>query len=277
MKGKRKHRVEPFTFFLKIFFGTIFAAPFYITFCYAVKTLEEITTTGLAFPTVLHLSNFTDAMKMANFPLAFKNSLLTTLPSVAAVTLICIMASYIIARKNNRFYNLWYYMFLGTILVPFQTLMLPLYMNLKAWRLLNSLFGFSLTRIGFLIPFSILIVTGFVKTIPKDIEEAACIDGAGKYRTFFAIVCPLLKPIIVTTVIINSLYQWNDFQTAILILQKTAVRTLPLTQFYFFGENSSQLNFAFALFTLSMIPILILYFTLQKYITEGLIGGAVKG
>ena len=264
-------------FAVKLFFAVLFLAPFYITLCYSVKTKEEIAFTGLAFPTAFHLTNFLEAIEMSNFFLALENSLLTTIPGVLGLTVVCTMASYIIARKNNRFYNAWYYAFLGTILIPFQTLMLPLYSNLKSWHMLNSLTGFTLARAGFLIPFTILIVTGFVKTVPRDIEEAAGIDGAGRYRIFGLIVLPLLKPIVVTSVILNSLYLWNDFQTAILVLQKTAVRTLPLTQFYFFGENSIQLNLAFALFSLSMIPILVLYFLLQEYVTSGLMVGAVKG
>lgn len=262
---------------VKLFFALLFLAPFYITLCYSVKTRVEITDTGLAFPTRFHLDNFTEAVMAAHFFHALGNSLLTTVPGVLGLTIVSTMASYIIARKNTRFYNAWYYLFLGAILIPFQTIMLPLYVNLKRWSLLDSLAGFTLTGMGFLIPFTILIVTGFVKTVPRDIEEAAGIDGAGRYRTFGLIVLPLMKPILVTSIILNTLSLWNDFQTAILILQRYAVRTLPLTQFYFFGENSAELNLAFALFLLSMLPILLLYFLLQEYVTGGLMAGAVKG
>lgn len=262
---------------LKIIIASILSIPFYITFCFAVKTKQEIAFTGLSFPKVIHFSNFIEAIEISDFFLSLKNSLLTTIPAIFILTLICSMAAYIIARRNTKFYNILYFLFIGTILIPFQTLMLPIYTNLKNLHLLNTLTGYTLTRIGFLIPYSILILTGFVKTIPKDLEEAASIDGAGRYAIFFNIIIPLMKPIIVTTIIINSLYMWNDFQTAILILQKAAVRTLPLTQFFFFSENSIQLNLAFALFSLSMIPILILYFIFQRYITDGILAGAVKG
>lgn len=265
------------TFTLKVILAAIFLVPFYITFCYAVKTKQEIAFTGLAFPVKIHFSNFVEAVRMSSFFITLKNSVFTTIPAVLILTVVCTMAAYIIARRNTKFYNLLYYLFLGTILIPFQTLMLPLYINLKNWHMLNSLIGYVLTRIGFLIPYSILILTGFVKTIPMDIEEAATIDGAGKYVIFIRIIMPLMKPIIITSIIINTLYMWNDFQTAILILQKGAVRTLPLTQFFFFSENSIQLNLAFALFTLSMLPIIVLYLLLQKYITNGLLIGALKG
>jgi raffinose/stachyose/melibiose transport system permease protein len=262
---------------VKLFFALLFLAPFYITLCYALKSGEEITDTGLAFPARARFSNFSEAMELSDFFRVTTNSALTTVPGVLGLTVICSMASYIIARKNTRFYNAAYYLFLGAILIPFQTIMLPLYVNLKRWGLMNTLAGFTLTRMGFLISFTVLIVTGFVKTVPRDIEEAAGIDGAGPYRIFWLVVIPLLKPILVTSVILNTLYLWNDFQTAILILQKTAVRTLPLVQFYFFGEHSVQLNLAFALFLLSMLPIVVLYLLLQKYVTSGLTAGAVKG
>ena len=276
IKGQYSFRKISLNIF-KIVIACLSAVPFYITFCFAVKTKQEIAFTGLAFPKVIHLSNFIEAIEMSNFFLALKNSLLTTIPAVFVLTLICSMAAYIIARRNTKFYNIVYYLFLGTILIPFQTLMLPIYTNLKTLHLLNTLTGYTLTRVGFLIPYSILILTGFVKTIPRELEEAASIDGAGKYSIFFRIIIPLMKPIIVTTIIINALYMWNDFQTAILVLQKAAVRTLPLTQFYFFSENSIQLNLAFALFSLSMIPILALYLIFQRSITNGIMAGAIKG
>ena len=115
------------------------------------------------------------------------------------------------------------------------------------------------------------------KSIPRELEEAAAIDGAGLYSVFFRIVFPLMKPIILTSVVLNTLNVWNDFQMSLTLLQKKAVRNVPLTQYFFFGENSIELGLAFALFILSMIPILILYLSLQKYIIGGITSGAVKG
>jgi raffinose/stachyose/melibiose transport system permease protein len=121
------------------------------------------------------------------------------------------------------------------------------------------------------------LVSGFVKSIPKELEESANIDGAGLYSTFFRIVFPLMKPIVMTSIILNSLNIWNDFQMSLTLLQQKAVRNIPLTQYFFFGENSIELGLAFALFILSIIPILILYLMLQKYIIGGITSGAVKG
>jgi raffinose/stachyose/melibiose transport system permease protein len=254
-----------------------FTFPFYISFVYAFKSNQEIAFIGIAFPKQFHWENFSKAIEMSNFFSALKNSLLTTIPTVLILTLVCSMATYVIARNNNLFYNAWFYLFLGAILIPFQAIMLPLYINLKNWGLLNTVSGFVLTKAGFLIAYTILIVTGFVKGIPKEMEESAGIDGAHPYTVFWRIVFPLLKPIVLTSVILNTLYTWNDFEISLIVLQKNDIRTLPLMQYFFFGENSSELNLAFATFILSMIPILILYFILQRYIITGIMTGAVKG
>jgi raffinose/stachyose/melibiose transport system permease protein len=214
---------------------------------------------------------------MSNFFLALQNSAIATIISVFILTIVCSMAAYIIARKNNKFYNAIYYIFIAAMIIPFQSIMTPLYMDLKAYGLIDSLYGFILAKIGFQIAFTILIVTGFVKGIPIELEEAAAIDGASQYRVFWNVVFPLMKPIIFTSVVLNALNVWNDFQISVVILQKVSVRTISLTQFYFFGENSIELGLAFAVFVLSMIPILILYLALQKYIISGITAGAIKG
>ena len=273
-----KHMVKNRLFLILKLVVTLFViSPFYIAVIYSVKSKPEMVSNRLAFPKVIHWDNFTRAIETSNFGLAMKNSLFTTVAAVLVITLICTMSAYIIARKNNRFYNAVYYIFVGAMIIPFQSIMTPLYIDMTKWRLLNTLYGFIMSKIGFQIAFTVLLVSGFVKGIPRELEEAAAIDGAGIYSIFFRIVFPLMKPIILTSVVLNTLNVWNDFQMSLTLLQKKTVRNVPLTQYFFFGENSIELGLAFALFILSMIPILILYLTLQKYIIGGITSGAVKG
>lgn len=252
-------------------------SPFYIAIIYSVKSKPEMVSNRLAFPKVIHWDNFTRAIETSNFGLAMKNSLVSTVAAVFFITLFCTMAAYIIARKNNRFYNTIYYIFVGAMIIPFQSIMTPLYITMSKWKMLNSISGFIMAKIGFQVAFTVLLISGFVKSIPKDLEEAAAIDGAGIYSIFFRVVFPLMKPIILTSVVLNTLNVWNDFQMSLTLLQRKEVRNVPLTQYFFFGENSIELGLAFALFILSMIPILALYLTLQKYIIGGITSGAVKG
>ncbi|NNJ31836.1 carbohydrate ABC transporter permease [Lacrimispora defluvii] len=262
---------------VKLAMTLLVISPLYIALIYSAKSKQEMVTNRLAFPKTIHWDNFTRAIETSNFGLALKNSLVTTVLAVIFITLICTMASYIIARKNNRFYNLIYYLFIGAMIIPFQSIMTPLYIDMTRWKLLNTLHGFIFAKIGFQIAFTVLLVSGFVKSIPKELEEAASIDGAGIYSVFFQIVFPLMKPIVLTSIVLNALNVWNDFQMSLTLLQQKQVRNIPLTQYFFFGENSIELGLAFALFILSVIPILALYLTLQKYIIGGITQGAVKG
>lgn len=255
----------------------IMLAPFYISFVYAVKTKEQITFTGLAFPTEFHWENFTQAMEASNFLVVLKNSLITTIPTVVLLVIICPMASYVLARNTGRIYNLLYSVFLTALLIPYQSIMLPQYIDLKNAGLLNTYLGAILVRAAFNISFNILLFTSFIKNVPMDLEESARIDGANQVVAYFRIVFPLLKSVISTAIIINALFAWNDFTITLNILMKEEMKTIPLMLYRFFGEYNVELNLAFAAFTLSMIPILILYFSLQKYIVDGVMSGAVKG
>jgi raffinose/stachyose/melibiose transport system permease protein len=277
MEIKRKRFSNLILTALKTVITLIFLSPFYIALVYSVKSKQEIAFDRLSFPKIIHWDNFTRGIEMSHFFEAVKNSAVSTIIAIIILTVICSMAAYIIARKNNKYYNTIYYIFIGAMIIPFQSVMTPLYMNLKAYGLIDNILGFILAKTGFLIAFTILVVTGFVKSIPIELEEAAAIDGASQYGIYWKVVFPLMKPIVFTSVVLNALSVWNDFQVAVVVLQKVQVRTISLTQFYFFGENSLELGLAFAVFVLSMIPILILYFSLQKYIISGITAGAIKG
>jgi len=281
MKLKQRGKIKdsiPGAFFIKALAVFMALSPFYVALVFSFKSKQDIAYTGLALPSSLDLSNYIEGIKIANFFTALKNSVITTVGTVAILILVTSLSSYIIARRQkSRFFTICYYAFLGSILVPFQSIMFPLYMNLRSAGLINSLSGYIIARAGFLIAYNTLLMTGFVKSVPLELEEAALIDGAGPLKTFWLIVFPLMKPIVATSLIINSLYTWNDFIISVIILQRDFVRTLPLTQFYFFGENSVELGMAFAVLILSMIPIIAVYLLMQKYIVEGITMGGVKG
>ena len=254
----------------------VFLAPFYVSLAYSVKTPEEVTFTGLAFPLKFHLENFKIAIEMTNFFQALLNTVVVTALGTLTLTFVSSIAGYSLARRKGRYYYIFYSLLVATLLIPFQTYMLPLYVMLRSMQLSNDLFGFLLAKVGAQVGFSIIITTGFVKTIPKDIEEATFMDGGGIWRTFWSVVFPLMRPIVFTSIVINALSIWNEFTIAVITLQKKAVAILPLLQYHFFGQYRVELNLAFALFLLSMIPIVALYLVLQKYIVSGITLGAVK-
>ena len=256
----------------------VIISPFYISFLYSIKLPNEITVNRLAWPNNPTIKNYIDVIKNnKQFLSGYKNSLLTTIPTVLILTITTSMASYVLARNNGRFYKVMYTLMLMGILIPFQCLMLPLYINMSRLGLTNSSLGFIIARAGIQVSISVLVVTAFVKTVPRDLEEAAQIDGCNRFQTFWRVVFPLMKPVNATQLVLNTLFVWNDYNTAVVLLRTPQSQTLPLAQILYFNENTSDLNLAFAFFIMAMLPILILYLCMQKNIVSGIMSGAVKG
>ena len=252
--------------------------PFYISVIYSIKYKNEITINHLAWPQNPTLDNYLRVItENDQFLIGLKNSVLTTIPTILLLMIVFSMASWVLARYNSRFYVFMYTLLTMGTLIPFQCIMLPLYLNMFNAGLVNTNIGFIIARSGLQVSISILVITSFVKTVPKDLEEAATIDGCNKASMFWHVIFPLLKPINATQLVLNTVYVWNDYNTAVVLLRDKTSRTLPLAQIVYFNENTAELNLAFAFFIMAMLPILILYFCLQKYVVSGVMAGAVKG
>ena len=165
------------------FLGLICLAPFYVAVCYAFKSKVDLAQTKLAFPTHLYLGNFIDALNVRNFFDSVKNSAIVAVCMVVIIILFCSSGAYIIARKNNKFYNTVYYIFQLVILIPFQTVMFPLYKELSAIGALNTLWGLCLAQAGVNVGYYVFLYTGFIKNVPISLEEAASIDGCNRYQS----------------------------------------------------------------------------------------------
>lgn len=257
-------------------FSLICLSPFYVAICYAFKSKPEFAKTKLAFPTYLYLDNFKAAFELRNYFNSVKNSVIVAAFVVVLIVFICSMSAYIIIRKNNKLYNTIFYVFQMVILIPFQTIMFPLYKELSGMHALNTIWGLIFTELGVYMGYYIFLYSGFIKGVPVALEEAAMIDGCNRFQVFIKIVFPLLKPITMTVIVLCFLASWNDFFLPMIMCQRETARTLPLMQFYFFGEYSNEINLAFAAALIAMIPTVIVYFLAQKYIVEGMTAGAVK-
>lgn len=251
-------------------------APFYVAVCYAFKSRTDFVKTKLAFPTSLYLDNFMEAVAVPNYFTAFRNSVIVAVCMVLLIVLVSSTGAYIITRKNNKIYNIFYYVFQLVILIPFQTLMFPLYRELSTIHALNTLWGLVLAQIGMNVGYVVFLYAGFIKGVPISLEEAAELDGCNKYQTFFHIVFPLLKPVTMTVFVLSFLNSWNDFAISMIICQKKEMRTIPMMQYAFFGEYSSNVSVAFAGALIAMVPTVVVYFLAQKYIVAGMTAGAVK-
>ena len=226
----------------------------------------------------LSFDNFVKAFTQMDFLNAFKNSLIVTVCSTVLVTLLAAMLAYYIVRHNNKISKITFALMVASMIIPFQAIMIPL-VSIYGGTLnvLNHRITLIFMHVGFSMAMSVFMFHGFIRgNIPIALEEAAYIDGCNHAQIFFKIVFPLLKPIISTMVILNSLAFWNDYLLPSLVLTDKELLTLPLSTYSFYGTYSADYGTIMAGLLLCVIPILILYVILQKQIIGGVVSGAVK-
>ena len=226
----------------------------------------------------LSFDNFVKAFTQMDFLNAFKNSLIVTVSATLLVTLFAAMLAYYIVRNNNVISKITFALMVASMIIPFQVLMIPLVSIYGGTlNILNHRATLIFLHTGFSMAMSVFMFHGFIKgNIPIALEEAAYIDGCTHSQTFFKVVLPLLKPIISTMVILNSMAFWNDFLLPSLVLTDKKLLTLPLSTYSFYGTYSADYGTIMAGLLLCVIPILVLYIILQKQIIGGVVAGAVK-
>lgn len=254
----------------------VYLYPIILVFLSASKTKQELAVNASGLPEKITFEYFKKAFDSMNYIKTIGNTVFIMFFSVAIVLFLASMAAYAIARKGTS-YNWLYFFFLAGLMVPFQMLMTPLYKMMLDFELMNKLFGVVCVYLASLAPMAVFILTGFVKSIPKELEEAAYIDGAGIYRTFFIIIVPLLKSALVTVAISSAFTVWNDFLMPMMFLQKREKLTLTVMLSNFRGMYSSDWSMIFAGVCLIVLPMLLIYLLAQRFIVDGLTGGAVKG
>lgn len=275
---RRKVLGESMRILLVVILLIIVILPFYVAVLYAFKPVNEISANRLAFTSNPTLGNFRSVIfENKSFLIGYKNSLINTVPTVLLLMACTSMAAWVLARNETKVYNLIYAVLSLGLLIPFQCFELPLFVNWKNMGLDSTNIGFIIARAGLQISISMVAVTGFVKTVPRELEQAASIDGCNRFQTFWKIVFPLMTPINVTQLVLNTLFIWNDYSTSVILLRDVDSYSLTLAQIRYFNGKTTELNPAFAFFIMSMIPILILYLACQRYIISGITAGAVKG
>lgn len=261
---------------LAILIGLIFLIPFYYVVSNSLKSFSEILTNTSSLPSVLQFQNYVNAFEQLNYLKVFTNSLIVTIASNIVLVIFCSMAAYMLVRTKKRISNVIFMLFVAAMVIPFQSIMIPLVKTAGTLGLLNSIWGLVIMYLGFGSGITIFLYHGFIKGIPVELEEAAIIDGCTPFGVFWKIVFPLLKPITVTIIILNSLWIWNDFLLPSLVLQDPELRTIPLATFFFFGQYTKQWDLALAALVLGIIPLLIFFFSMQKHIIKGITSGSIK-
>lgn len=251
----------------------IFFYPVLYVLLNAFKTDAEITLNPMGLPTHLNVANFVRAWTVMEFPHVFLNTLAITVFGLLGIILTSSMAAYILARTDTKLSWIIYGFFAFSLVIPFQIIMVPIAV-LSADLHLMSIPGIIPMYWGLGCPTAIFMFHGFVKGVPRELEESAAIDGAGQFYIFFNIVFPLLKTIIATVAVIDALWLWNDFLLPLIVVKQG---TIQLAQMMFNGQFLKEYGAMTASLTLSALPIVIFYLALQKYIVKGIAAGAVKG
>lgn len=258
----------------------LFIFPFLMVIINVFKTKADITSNPLALIGAhgFTLKNFPEAIKKMNFYRAFGNSLLITCVSTVLTILLSSMTSYIMVRRKWKITGILFAMMIASMVIPFQVLMIPL-VSLYGGLLgiLNHRMTLIFMHVGFSLSMATFMFHGAIHTnVPLALEEAATIDGCTSWQTFWKIVFPMLKPTIATIAIIDAMAFWNDYLLPSLVLGRKELYTLPIATQVFYGTFSTDIGLIMAALLLAMLPILLLYLFLQRYIVEGVTAGAVK-
>lgn len=254
--------------------------PLYMTVIIAFKQPSEMTNDvagALAFPANWSFDNFAEAMRVTDFWHSLGNSLLLTGVTVVICILLHSLAGYVIGRKmaKHTVFKASYFYIVSGMFVPFAVLMMPLVKQTAQMGIANRV-GVILLYVVFFMPMNVLLYTGYLKNIPMALEEAACVDGATAWETFWKIIFPNMKPMHATVAVLTAMSTWNDVMTPLVIMSGTDENTLPLAQLNFQSQFGTNYNLAFASYLLALLPILIFYIICQKQIINGVVNGAVK-
>lgn len=269
---------------LAVFFTILSLAWIYPMVMIFMNSFKEETTitTSTAFDFVTSensagFANYIAALEKQGFLAAFGYSLVITITSVALILVCCSMCAWFIVRVKNRISNILYYLFVFSMVVPFQMLMFTL-SNMANTLGFNTPFNICFIYLGFGAGLAVFMFAGFVKTIPLEIEEAATIDGCNPLQTFFHVVLPIMKPTYISVGILETMWVWNDYLLPYLVLDRTKYQTIPiLIQYFRGGYGRVEMGPMFACIMMVIVPIVIMYLLCQRYIINGVISGAVKG
>lgn len=260
---------------LGVVLGLLWLSPFYIMIANSLKTKKEIFASPLKWATSLNFENYSSAFERLDFMHTFLNSLIITVVSVFLIIVFSSMAAYALARTKSKKSMIIFFMFVAAMLIPFQSVMIPLVSLMGKAQLLNR-GGLIFMYLGFGGSLSIFLYHGTISTLSRELDEAAIIDGCNRFQVFWYIIFPILKPITVTVGILNTIWIWNDYLLPSLVVNQPGKETIPLKMFFFFGEYTKQWHLALAGLTLAIIPVIICYFIAQKHIIKGITQGSIK-
>jgi len=259
-----------------IFFTLLSLFPVYFMIVSAFKTKAEYPGNKWGLPQTLFLDNFATAFAGEKFFIRFFNSTVLTVGSVVVSLVIACLAAYAFARMEFWGKRTLFNLILSLMVVPPVVMLVPLFVSMVNWKLVNTYHGTILIYVGLLLPFSIYLMTNFFRTIPREIMDAARIDGCSNFVVFWRIMMPLSAPAVITLIVVNALWVWNELLIALVFMQSDNLKTLMVGIAALRSRNYVDIPATMAGLLIATIPIVVLYMFGQKYFIRGLVSGAVK-
>lgn len=276
--SKKEQRKLYITEFFMVALAVIWFIPIYYLIVTTFKSPQEATEGPLKLPKVWMIENYIEAWKNMEYPRALFNTVMITVLAVGIIVLVTSLAGYALARTKTKWGNRFFLLFLAGLMVPFQMNIVSLFKIVKSVGLMNTIWAVILVDVAINVPQGIFLFKEFIESsVPKELEEAAEIDGCSVIQKFFVIVLPLLKPVIATVVIIVTLNVWNEFMTPLLFIQGRENDVILQEVSRNIGQFSTDWTALFPMLMLGVAPLMIFYIFMQKYIIAGVSAGAVKG
>ncbi len=272
-KARRTLRFT-FIYLVAACISAIYLIPLSLVLLTSVKSEAESKIMDFSLPSTLHWENYTTVLGTDGVARGLLNGLIVSVGVTGVTVLVCAMAAYVIARSPARFPMRAYHYLLAGMIAPFS--FIPAIKVLQVLGLYGTFTGLILVDVGIQIPFITLMYVGFIQRLPRSLDEAALIDGAGPLRTFFQVILPLLRPVSVTSLVLLVTYAWNEFQNVLFLMPNQSKWTMPMTVFNFQGMHSYNYALVCANIVVSVIPVLLVYLFAQKHIVAGMVAGAVK-
>ena len=279
MRRETKRRIKKWIMVICLaIVACFYIYPVFLMVMNSFKPFGEIIGDVLALPKSANLDNYTYVVDKMKYPLLFRNNVIITVIGIVGIVVFSSMAAFILERREGIYVKIAHMIIITPMLIPFQAIMITLLKSMNVLHLSGSKIGLGVQYWGFGIPMATFIIYNFMKTIPRELDESATIDGASTLRTFVSIIFPLLKSVIVTVIVLDVMWIWNDFLLPLLMVNSNnETKTLVLAAYTFVGQMNTKWNYALTAMVLAIVPSVIVFILLQKYIVEGVVAGAVKG
>ena len=273
-------RIVTQTLFLVVIvlLACLYIYPVFLMVCNSLKPFKEILTNVLALPSHLEWANYSYVIEKMEYFRLFFNNVVITLLGILGIVAFSSMAAYILDRRQTRVTKALHTFIITPMLIPFQTIMITLLKFMNIIHLNGTTWGLGIQYWGFGIPMATFIYFNFMKSIPSEIDESAMIDGATTFQTYVRIIFPLLKTVTATVVVLDVMWIWNDFLLPLLMVNSSpSSKTLVLAAYNFVGSLNTKWHYALAAMVLAILPSVIVFVFLQRYIVDGVVAGAIKG